>query len=249
MKTRYSLAVIALLAALFCAPPLSAQNLPDAPPPPPLGPQPATPDTHEPVPATRPATVEALNRRQWSSIVEPGEKIPPMTAREKLLLPFHEELRPEYSLLPIVLTSEYGNLRGSDPKLGSTGEAFAQRVGDSALRQVSTRVFSDALLPVAFHQDPRYYRLAYGSYRLRADHAIRRIFVTQSDRGPQQFNYSDILGRGMSAALIETYYPSRSLGSGVVFRSWALSLGALGAGNLFQEFWPDVKRKLLHSSQ
>ncbi len=248
MKTRYFFA-FSMLAALLCAPALRAQNLPDAPPPPPLGPQPATPAAHEPVPATRPATVEALNKRQWSSIVEPGEKIPPMTAREKLLFPLHEELRPEYSLLPIVLTSEYGNIRGNDPKLGSTGEAFGERVGEGALRQVSTRVFSDGLLPIVFHQDPRYYRLAYGSYRLRADHAIRRIFITQSDRGARELNYSDILGRGMSAALTQAYYPDRSLGGGVVLRSWGLSLGALGAGNLFQEFWPDVKRKVFHSPQ
>ena len=241
--------MLSLFTVLVSVPLLRAQNLPDAPPPPPLGPQPATPAAHEPVPATRPANVEALNKRQWSSIVEPGEKIPPMTAHQKLLFPLHEELRPEYSLLPIVLTSEYGNLRGTDPKLGSNGEAFGERVGDSALRQLSTRVFADGLLPIVFHQDPRYYRQGYGSYRLRADHAIQRIFVTQSDRGPRDFNYSDVLGRGMSAALTQSYYPDRSLGSGVVFRSWALSLGALGAGNFFQEFWPDVKRKVLHVSQ
>ena len=234
---------------LVCAPLLGAQNLPDAPPPPPLGPQPSTPIAHEPVPATRPGSVEALNKRQWSSIVEPGEKIPPMTAGQKLVFPFHEELRPEYSLLPIVLTSEYGNLRGTDPKLGSNGDAFAERVGDSALRQLSTRIFSDGLLPIAFREDPRYYREGYGSYRLRTGYAIRRIFITQSDRGPKELNYSDILGRGMSAALTQAYYPDRSLGGGVVLRSWALSLGALGAGNLFEEFWPDLKHKLLHASQ
>lgn len=249
MRISYSLLVFSLGATLVCASALRAQNLPDAPPPPPLGPQPDTPASHAPVPATRAASVEALNKRQWSSIVEPGEKIPPLSARQKLLFPLHEEARPEYSLLPIVLTSEYGNLRGTDPKLGSNGLSFAERVGDSALRQFSTRVFADSLLPIAFHQDPRYYREGYGTYRLRARYAIERVFITQSDRGARELNYSDVLGRGMSAALTQTYYPSRSLGAGVVGRSWALSLGSLGAGNLFQEFWPDVKRKVFHASQ
>ena len=167
--------------------------------------------------------------------MEPGEKIPPLSARQKLIFPLHEEARPEYSLLPIVLTSEYGNIRGSDPKLGSNGESFGERVGDSALRQLSTRIFSDSLLPIAFCEDPRYYREGFGSYRLRVRYAIERIFITQSDRGPRELNYSDILGRGMSAALTQAYYPSRSLGAGVVGRSRGISLGALGAGTLLQE--------------
>ena len=53
----------------------------------------------------------------------------------------------------------------------------------------------------------------------------------------------------MSAALTQTYYPEKSIGSGIVLRTWGVSLLTLGGGNLFVEFWPDVKRKLLDRSQ
>ena len=214
-----------------------------------MGPQPPTPSTHVAVPATRPSTVPALNRRQWSDVVEPGEKIPPLSADQKLLFPLHEELRPVYTLFPVVVAAGYGTLENTNPKLGTDAGGFGERVGEIALRQAITRELSDGLLPIAFRQDPRYFRQAYGSYDSRFEHAVERIFVTQNDSGARSINFSDILGRGMSAALTQTYYPEKSIGSGIVLRTWGVSLLTLGGGNLFVEFWPDVKRKLLGRSQ
>ena len=154
-----------------------------------------------------------------------------------------------YTLLPIAATAGYGILENTNPKLGTDAGGFGERFGEAALRQAITRELSDGLLPVAFHQDPRYFRQAYGSYDSRVEHAIERIFVTQNDSGGKSFNYSDIFGRGMSAALTQTYYPQKSIGSGIVLRTWGVSLLALGGGNLFVEFWPDVKRKIFGRSQ
>ncbi|RRA47938.1 hypothetical protein D1Y84_06185 [Acidipila sp. EB88] len=226
-----------------------AQNQPDAPPPPPIGAVPATPQDHVPVPAVRPPTVEALNRRQWSGVVEPGEKIPPMTVRAKLMFPLHEEVRPVTTVVPILFSGGYGVLRDSDPKYGTNSEGFGERVGASALHQIISREVSDSFLPILFHEDPRYYRQAYGTYPSRTEHAIRRVFFTQSDSGQRTVNLSDLLGRGIAAALTQAYYPDPSVRPSVVFRTWGVSLAALGGGNLFEEFWPDVKRKMLHKDQ
>ena len=223
-----------------------AQNLPDAPPPPPPQ-ESSTPSSHVAVPATRPPDVASLNHRQWSTVVEPGEKIPPLTVREKLLFPAHEQLRLG-TLFPILFSGEYGNLRNSDPKYGSNGEAFGKRIGAAALRQGISKELSDSLLPILLHEDPRYYRQAYGSYRLRTEHAVQRIFITQRDSGSETFNFSGILGRGMNAALTQTYYPQKSIDTNVVLRTWGVSLAGLGGGNLFKEFWPDVKHKLFHKA-
>lgn len=237
------------LALALCPGVGHGQNLPDAPAPPPLGQQPETPPSHVPVPATRLPNVEALNQRQWSGVVEPGEKIPPLTDREKLLFSLHEETRVATTLIPILSSGFYGNLTNSDPKYGTNADSFGERVGASALHQATSRLISDSFLPILLHEDPRYYRQAYGSYGSRTDHALRRIFISQKDSGGQTFNFSDVLGRGMSAALTQAYYPDRSVSAAVVFRSWGVSLAALGGGNMFEEFWPDVKRKLFHKSR
>ena len=102
------------------------------------------------------------------------------------------------------------------------------------------------MLPVIFHEDPRYYRKAYGSYPARAFYAVSRVVVNQRDNGSSGFNYSDFLGRGMTAALTQAYYPQASIAPHVVFATWGISLSQLAAVNFTYEFWPDVKRKLLH---
>ncbi len=212
-----------------------------------MGPQPATPPEHLAVPATRPADVQALNRRQWSGVVEPGEKIPPLTVHEKLVFAAHEEFRP-ISLLPIVYSAGYGILRDNDPKYGTNSEGFGERAGAAALRQAIGRELSDSLLPIVFHADPRYYREAYGTYGSRGWHAIKGAVISHTDAGGSTVDFSDIIGRGMNAALTQTYYPQRSIGTRVVLESWGISMSQLAGYNVVQEFWPDVKRKLFKKS-
>ena len=229
LRLRQWLYALVPLLSLAAANPLAAQQgtlpLPDAP-----------------VPATRPNTPAAIEKRQWEGIVEPGEKVPPLTIRDKFLFPLHEEARP-LNLVPVVLLGAYGTIRGNDPKYGTDGNGFGERVGAAALRQTSIRVISDGLLPAAFHEDPRYYRQAYGSIGSRTGYALKRLIIDPRDSGKRGFNYSDILGRGIAAALTETYYPEASTGAPVVFRTWGYSLLGSESVNLFQEFWPDVKHK------
>ena len=225
---RKNVRLCALLAAALPSAALAQQPAPELP-------------TAPPVAATRLNTPAAIERRQWSGVVEPGEMIPALTTRDKLFFPLHEQLRP-IVILPALIAGGYGVLRDSDPRFGTNSEGFGERVGAAALRQGATRFFSDGLLPAITHEDPRYYRRATGSFSSRSLYAISRVFIVKTDSGRQGFNFSDTLGRGMSAALTQTYYPEASIGKGVVFRTWGFSLSGLGAVNLFQEFWPDIKR-------
>ncbi len=202
------------------------------------------PSAPEPVPATRPNTPQAVQKRKWEGVIQPGEKVPPLTTADKLLFPVHEELRP-LSLIPVVISGAYGVVRNTDPKLGTNLPAFGERVGDAALRQASIRFLADGILPAVFHEDPRYYRLTYGSYTTRFSYAVRRVVVDPRDSGGHGFNFSDTLGRGMAAALTQAYYPEASIHPSVVFRTWGISLLGSAGVNVFQEFWPDFKKKVL----
>ena len=138
---------------------MRAEDLPDAP-------TPAQTTTPPPIPGTRPNTSAAVHARRWSDVINPGERIPQLTVRDKLLFPVHEEFR-WTTPIPILFDSEYGLLTDSDPKYGTNGAAFGERLGAAALHQATTRVLTDGLLPIVFHEDPRYYRQAYGSYQSR----------------------------------------------------------------------------------
>ena len=241
---KYPLLALAAGAALAVYSAASrAQTLPDAP-----GESAALQEpSYVPVPATRPGTPAAIARRQWSTVVEPGETIPPLTVRDKLLYPAHEELL-WTTPVAILYSGWYGILRDSDPKFGINAEGWGERVGAAALRQGISRELSDSLLPILLHQDPRYYRKAYGSYGSRGEYAVSRVLFTQRGFGARDFNYSGVIGRGMNAALTETYYPNISVGTGVVLRTWGYSLLASSGTDAFNEFWPDIRRKLFHKS-
>jgi hypothetical protein len=182
---------------------------------------------------------------KWFGVVDPGEKVPPLYTRDKMVFWLHEEIEP-LSLFPAFTSSGWEQLMGTDPKYGSDSGAYGQRLGAAVVREASMRLFSDSLLPAITHEDPRYYRKAYGPIKDRGIYAAERVFVSQRDDGSHGFNYSDTLGRAAASVLTLAYYPQPSANATVVARTWGVSLAGLAGVNLFQEFWPDVRDKVFH---
>ena len=147
---------------------------------------------------------------------------------------------------PAVLSSGYEQLTDGDPKYGSDSAAFGQRFGAAVLRETSMRFFSDSLFPTITHEDPRYYRKAHGGVVKRGLYAAERVFVIRRNSGDLGINYSDTLGHLAAAALTPTYYPAPSANGRVVVTTWAVSLAGDAGGNLFLEFWPDVRDAVFH---
>lgn len=176
---------------------------------------------------------------KWDGVVDPGEVIPPLTPRDKMLFWLHEEVRP-ISLAPAFLSAGWGQLIDGHPKYGSDSAAFGQRLGAAALREASARLFSDSLLPVVTREDPRYYRKAYGSIKDRGLYAAGQVFWARRDDGSRGFAYSQTFGNLAADALAVTYYPEPSTNAQAVFTAWLWSFAGSAAGNLFLEFWPDA---------
>ena len=102
---------------------------------------------------------------------------------------------------------------------------------------------TEGIFPTLLHQDPRYFRRREGNWRSRLGYAMSRLFITRTDSGRHQFNYSEILGSATSLAISNAYYPDgRTFGNNM--GRYALQLGFDAASNALKEFWPDLKRKL-----
>ena len=72
---------------------------------------------------------------------------------------------------------------------------------------------------------------------------MSRLFITRTDSGRNQFNYSEIVGSATSLAISNAYYPDgRSVGKNM--GRYAVQLSFDAASNVLKEFWPDLKRKL-----
>jgi hypothetical protein len=220
---------ISLLMLVLSAISVAAQQkaLPDAP-------KPGDPVNNTPT---------AIEKRRWSDVVEPGEKVPPLSTADKLMFPLHEEIRLS-GWFSAFFSSGWGQLVDSDPRYGVDSGAFSERFGAAALRDLSMRTFSDGVLPALLHEDPRYYREADGSLMHRGLYAASRVVVTSRDSGTSGFNTSVVLGHGMASALTLTYYPDKSANGTAVMKTWGYSLLGQAGGNLWSEFWPDIRNKI-----
>jgi hypothetical protein len=136
-----------------------------------------------------------------------------------------------------------GQATNSNPSFGQGMEGYAKRFGtiygDFAIENMMT----EGVFPTLLHQDPRYFRRNEGSARSRLGYAMSRLFITRTDSGRSQFNYSEVVGSATSLAISNAYYPDgRSVGNNI--SRYGLQLGFDAASNVLKEFWPDLKRKL-----
>jgi hypothetical protein len=119
--------------------------------------------------------------------------------------------------------------------------AFGKRLGATLGDDVSQNFFSDFVLAAALHEDTRYVRRGPPS-RLwpRIGYAIGRALVTRTDAGTPTFNWANVGGSAMSAALSNAYYPPSSRTSAVALVNWGTNIAGAGLTNLAPEFGPDV---------
>jgi len=82
----------------------------------------------------------------------------------------------------------------------------------------------------------------------RIAYSISRAVVTRTGSGEATFNFSNVGGTSMSAALSNAFYPPASRNAHAAAVNWATSIAGSGFANLLPEFWPDlhawVKRHL-----
>ncbi len=215
--------------------PVLAAALPDAPQ--------TQPPTRQFLPRASQMTEYSIPAaRKYAQMIEPGQQAHPFTPADKLVFSFTEVARP-ITLLPALYSASYEQLFNTDPKYGHDAGAFGEKFGSAMLRSASVRVFSDGLMAAAFHQDPRYYRIAHGSIIHRGLLSACQALVRRSDDGVNQFNFSGITGRAAAAALTVTYYPEPSVTARVVGNTFWTSIATDAGGNLLLEFIPSLVHK------
>lgn len=129
-------------------------------------------------------------------------------------------------------------------------DAFLKRFGATMGDNTSENFFSDFLLASAFHEDTRYVRWG-PSHKVwpRIGYAISRAVVTRTDSGSATFNWANVTGCAMSAALSNAYYPVGSRTTSVSAVNWGTNVAGAGLSNLLPEFGSEVghwvKRRVL----
>src|SRR5215471_18854369 len=98
---------------------------------------------------------------------------------------------------------------------------------------------SEALLPVALRQDPRYFTKSKGGFLHRTGYAVSREVITRNDAGHNAFNTSELLGNAIAAGISNAYYPAADRSLGNTASKWGQQIALDAAFNVMKEFWPD----------
>jgi hypothetical protein len=191
--------------------------------------------------------------------IENTAQLPPLTAKQKFAVVARGTFDPvQYPWWAFL--SAIGQAENSEPGYGQGWLAYAKRFGTTAADSTIENFMTAAVLPSILHQDPRFFQSSKGGFTHRTFYAVSRIFVTRSDSGGTQFNYSEIVGAAIAAGISTySYHPhstyirtptnshlfipsDRTLANAISV--WGTQVGLDTMTIVIKEFWPDVHRKL-----
>jgi hypothetical protein len=271
----YGLVVASLLLATVLSVPTFAQTPPDAPsatPPadtPPAASAPAQQPSGQQAPGSAPAAQQPSqpddaskdknkdkNPEQGTSndrlfftlpnflTLENAGQVPPLTAGQKFKVvargSFDYVQIPWYAFLAGISQAE-----NSEEGYGQGAEGYGKRFGAYAADGTIENFMVGAVLPSILRQDPRYFQSGQGSFWHRTGYAVSRLVITRTDSGHQQFNYSEIVGGAMSAAISTySYHPKEDKTLLNTASVWGTQMGYDTITFVVKEFWPDIRRKI-----
>lgn len=174
--------------------------------------------------------------------------LPPMTARQK----FKAVVRSSFDYVQYPWYAFQAGLdqaQNSEPGYGQGAAGYAKRYGAGFADGTLENFMTGAVLPSLLRQDPRFYQTSNGTFLHRTGYAISRIFIIRTDSGGEQFNFSEVVGAGLSAGISTySYHPRGDRNLGNAATVWGTLVGWDTVTIVVKEFWPDIQRKLSHKT-
>jgi hypothetical protein len=176
--------------------------------------------------------------------MENSGKLPPLTVKEKFKVvargSFDYVQYPWYGFLAGLSQAE-----DSEPGYGQGAQGYAKRYGAAFADGTIENFMTGAVLPSVLHQDPRFYQLGHGGFWHRVFYAASRNLITLSDSGHTQFNYSEVAGGAIAAAISTySYHPEADRTISNTASVWGTQYGYDTLTLVIKEFWPDIRRKV-----
>jgi hypothetical protein len=222
----------------------------------------ANPDKKDPAPDSKNAGTS--NDRLFYTLpnflsLQNAGKVPPLTTKQKYAVvargTFDPVQFPWWGLLAGINQAD-----NAEPAYGQGAAGYGKRYVTTAADSIIENFMTAAVLPSLLHQDPRFFQSGQGGFARRAGYAVSRIFVTRTDSGHSQFNYSEIFGSAAAAAISTySYHPKSTyistptnphmfIGSDRTLANtanvWATQVGLDTFTIVLKEFWPDIHRAL-----
>ena len=185
----------------------------------------------------------AINGRAYPSVTE----WQPLTAREKFDVFLHSTYSPRtFANAAIDELADRAKGKHLNVEYETGFRGVGQHYGINLATNETDVFFQRFLFPTLLRQDPRYFRNPDLPFFQRALYAMSRVLITRTDDGGHAFNSSRILSVAASRAVSDLYVPGERQGMHPIVGCVSFTLLRDAGENLLHEFWPDVRRKLLH---
>jgi hypothetical protein len=174
--------------------------------------------------------------------LENSAHVPPLTAGQKFKVAtrssFDYVQYPWYAALAAISQAE-----NSEPAYGQGAEGYAKRFGTAFADGTIENYMVNAVVPAVMRTDPRYYQLGKGTFVHRTGYALSRLLITRTDSGHNTFNYGEVLGSGMGAAISTySYHPAADQTFSNTASVWGTQVAYDAIRIVLNEFWPDIRR-------
>jgi hypothetical protein len=172
-----------------------------------------------------------------------NEDAAPLTKKQKLNLAWRTATDP-VAFGIAAFDAGLSQAQNDFPGYGQGAQGYAKRFGASYADNFDGTILGNAIFPILLKQDPRYFRRGQGSFRSRLLYSLSTTVWCKNDNGRRGPNYSNILGNLAAGGISNLYYPSTDRGAALTFER-GFTVTAYGAfGGVFNEFWPDVAKKI-----
>ena len=269
-NTRFALSSVVAFSILFSVSSALAQkspfflradrNLPDSPLPQQTGSsssaqnssssQPAA--TPQPPPKPKETAAEVLEREEHQRIlgvvpnfntVDRAEHVPPLSPGQKFHLMYKSSVDP-FVFVADAFVAGIGQADDGNPGFGQGAKGYGKRFGAAYLDTADGNFWGNAVLPILFKEDARYFRMGTGSFKRRFLYSASTAVWCKRDNGSWGPNYANVLGNFISGGISNAYYPAEDRGVEQTLTG-AVTVTAEGViGSEFVEFWPDISRHL-----
>ena len=177
--------------------------------------------------------------------VSANTQLPPLNFKGELWLATQDTF--DYSDFIFVGALAGINMAGkSQPTFGQGAEGFGKYYWHDFVDGGIENYMTEAVVPQATKEDPRYYTLGKGGFFKRTGYAVSRLFITRANSGKSTFNLSEVVGAGAAAGIGNAYYPAQNNQWVKTYQRWGTQVGLDGLFNVLKEFWPDVNQAIFH---
>ena len=165
--------------------------------------------------------------------------VPPLTPKQKFQLMW-KSTTDLYVFGFAAFTAGIGQAQNSHAAYGQGVEGYAKRFGANYADTADGNLWGNAILTVALHEDPRYFRMGHGTFTHRLLYSMSTSVWCKRDNGSAGPNYANVFGNLIAGGISNIYYPEADRGVEQTFQSAATvtAEGMIGAALI--EFWPDI---------